>query len=55
MEFRNVNTSNLTFKYPVSLEKVKADTYYNRDCVATLCKVEEILLYVLMFPTRSNI
>ena len=27
MEFRNVNTSNLTFKYPVTWEKEKADTY----------------------------
>ena len=27
MGFRNVNTSNLTFKYPVTWEKEKADTY----------------------------
>ena len=44
MEFRNVNTSNLTFKYPVTWEKEKADTYNNPDCVATLSKGEENLL-----------
>ena len=55
MEFRNVNTSNLTFKYPVTWEKEKADTYNNPDCVATLSKGEENLLNVVMFPTRTNI
>ena len=55
MEFRNVNTSNLTFKYPVTWEKEKADTYNNPDCVATLYKGEENLLNVVMFPTRTNI
>ena len=46
MEFRNVNTSNLTFKYPVTWEKEKADTYNNPDCVATLSKGEENLLNI---------
>lgn len=55
MEFRNVNTSNLTFKYPVTWEKEKADTYNNPDCVATLSKGEENLFNVVMFPTRTNI
>ena len=55
MEFRSVNTPNLTFKYPVTWEKEKADTYNNPDCVATLSKGEENLLNVVMFPTRTNI
>ena len=55
MEFREVNTNNLNFKYPVTWEKERADTYNNPDCVATLSKGEENLINVVMFPTRTNL
>ncbi len=55
MEFKTVNTNNLNFKYPVTWEKEKADTYNNPDCVATLSKGDKNLINVVMFPTRANI
>ena len=55
MEFREVNTNNLNFKYPVTWEKEKPDTYNNPDCVATLSKGEDNLINVVMFPTRTNL
>lgn len=55
MEFREINTNKLSFKYPVSWEKEKADTYNNPDCVVTLSKGEKNLINVVMFPTRTNL
>ena len=55
MEFREVNTNNLNFKYPVTWEKEKPDTYNNPDCVATLSKGEKNLINVVMFPTKTNL
>ena len=38
MEFRNVNTSNLTFKYPVTWEKEKAEDFSSaKSCKNSNC------------------
>lgn len=55
MEFRSVNTNSLSFKYPVTWEKEKADTFNNPDCIATLSKGEENLINVVVFPTGTNL
>ena len=52
MELKTIDTGNLSFKYPVTWELERADTYNNPDCVATLSKGENNLINVVMFPTN---
>lgn len=55
MEMKTFNNNKITFKYPVSWENEKPDTFNNPDCIATLSKGEENLLNVVMFPTQTNL